>query len=127
MKSNCYIKYIINKTMTITEDEMFNMVKSYFYYLAWEQKYNFNTQTFQQIIIQDYQGNIDEAIEDCLMNIIKKINFYIFIMWLHESIIDYTLLEDNLSQLFLITQQIVFNSTLDEIKEMIGMSCDCLK
>jgi hypothetical protein len=113
--------------MTITEDEMFNMVKSYFYYLAWEQKYNFNTQTFQQIIIQDYQGNIDEAIEDCLMNIIKKINFYIFIMWLHESIIDYTLLEDNLSQLFLITQQIVFNSTLDEIKEMIGMSCDCLK
>lgn len=127
MKSNCYIKYIINKTMTITEDEMFNMVKSYIYYLAWEQKYNFNTQTFQQIIIQDYQGNIDEAIEDCLMNIIKKINFYIFIMWLHESIIDYTLLEDNLSQLFLITQKVVFDSTLDEIKEMIGMSGDCLK
>jgi len=113
--------------MTITEDEMFNMVKSYIYYLAWEQKYNFNTQTFQQIIIQDYQGNIDEAIEDCLMNIIKKINFYIFIMWLHESIIDYTLLEDNLSQLFLITQKVVFDSTLDEIKEMIGMSGDCLK
>jgi len=113
--------------MTITEDEMFNMVKSYLYYLAWEQKYNFNTQTFQQIIIQDYQGNIDEAIEECLMNIIKKINFYIFIVWLHESIIDYTLLEDDLSQLFIITQKVVFDSTLDEIKEMIGMSGDCLK
>jgi len=113
--------------MTITEDEMFNMVKSYIYYLAWEQKYNFNTQTFQQIIIQDYEGNIDWAIEDYLMNIIKKINFYIFLLWLHESIIDYTLLEDELSQLYIITQNIVFNCTLNEIKEMIGMDDVCLK
>ena len=48
-------------------------------------------------------------------------------MWLHESIIDYTLLEDELSQLFLMMQNIVFNSTLNEIKEMIGMDYDCLK
>jgi hypothetical protein len=113
--------------MTITEDEMFNMAKSYIYYLAWEEKYNFNTQTFQQIIIQDYEGNIDWAIEDYLMNVIKKINFYIFLLWLHESIIDYTLLEDVLSQLFIIMQNIVFNCTLNEIKEMIGMDDVCLK
>jgi hypothetical protein len=113
--------------MTITEDEMFNIAKSSIYYLAWEEKYNFNTQTFQQIIIQDYEGNIDWAIEDYLMNVIKKINFYIFLLWLHESIIDYTLLEDVLSQLFIIMQNIVFNCTLNEIKEMIGMDDVCLK
>jgi hypothetical protein len=112
--------------MTITEDKMFNMVKSYIYYLAWEKKYNFNTQTFQQIIIQDYEGNIDWAIEDYLMKIIKKINFYVFVMLLHESI-DYSLSEDELSRLFLVMQNIVFNCTLNEIKEMIGMDDVCLK
>ena len=125
MKSNFYIEH--NHTqMTITEDKMFNMVKSYIYYLAWEKKYNFNTQTFQQIIIQDYEGNIDWAIEDYLMKIIKKINFYVFVMLLHESI-DYSLSEDELSRLFLVMQNIVFNCTLNEIKEMIGMDDVCLK
>jgi len=113
--------------MTLTDDEMFNMVKSYIYYLAWEKKYNFHTQTFQQIIIQDYEGNIDWAIEDYLMTIIKKINFYVFVMLIHDKYINYTLSEDELSKLFLVMQNIVFNSTLNEIKEMIGMGDVCLK
>jgi len=113
--------------MTLTDDEMFNMVKSYIYYLAWEKKYNFHTQTFQQIIIQDYEGNIDWAIEDYLMTIIKKINFYVFVMLIHDKYINYTLSEDELSKLFLVMQNIVFNSTLNEIKEIIGMGDVCLK
>ena len=91
--------------MTLTDDEMFNMVKSYIYYLAWEKKYNFHTQTFQQIIIQDYEGKIDWAIEDYLMTIIKKINFYVFVMLIHDKYINYTLSEDELSKLFLVKLQ----------------------
>ena len=109
----------------MTDDELFLLVKSFICYLAWEKKYNFNSYTFQQIILQNYQGMIDEAIEFYLMKIIKEINIYQFFMWLYQKGVDIT--EDERSKLYIIMQHVVFNSTIDDIKEMIGMDEVCIK
>jgi hypothetical protein len=109
----------------MTDDELFLMVKSFLCYLAWEKKYNFNSYTFQQIILQNYQGIIDEAIEYYLMKIIKEININQFFAWLYQKGIDTT--EEDCSKLYLIMQRIVFDYTVEEIKEIIGMIEVCIK
>ena len=112
----------------MTDDDMFTMVKNYFCYLAWEKKYNSNTQTFQQIIIQEYLGNIDEAIEFYLMRIIKDINFCVFVLWIYESTnFTFTFSKDERSKLYLIIHGVVMDSTLDDIKEIINMGEICIK
>jgi hypothetical protein len=107
---------------------MFTMVKNYFCYLAWEKKYNSNTQTFQQIIIQEYLGNIDEAIEFYLMRIIKNIHFCVFVTWIYDTNnFTFIFTKNERSQLYIIIKKIVMYSTLNEIKEIIEMSEICIK
>ena len=111
-----------------TNDDMFSMAKDYLLYLAWEKKYNSNTQTFQQIIIQEYLGSIDEAIEFYLMRIIKNIHFCVFVNWIYETNnFTFILTKKERSHLYIIIKKIVMYSTLDEIKEIIEMSEICIK
>ena len=69
---------------------------------------------------------IDEAIEFYLMKIIKEINIYQFFMWLYQSKSIY-ISENDYSKLYIIMKHVVFNSTIDDIKEMIGMDEVCIK
>jgi len=111
-----------------TDDDMILMAKDYLLYLAWEKKYNSKTQTFQQIIIQEYLGSIDEAIEFYLMRIIKNIPFCIFLAWIYETNnFTFIFTKNERSQLYIIIKKIVMYSTLDEIKEIIEMSEICIK
>jgi len=126
----------------ITDEEMIELVKTYIFYFTWENDFEIITftrtrfykrihrshKTFQQLIDEDYHGYIDLAIQGHLIDALKQINYYKFIVKIIQ-LRETELILNNVDRLthterirlFSIMKNIINTYNVDEIHEIIKM------
>ena len=93
-------------------------------FLVWDIKYNVGhiKKSFQEIIDDDYKGNVDDAITKFFMCEFNNTSYYFF-----EWISKYDLNTTQINIAYLILKDIVINRSLDELKEIIFLAEICIK
>ena len=98
----------------------------YLNFLVWDIKYNVGhiKKSFQEIIDDDYKGNVDDAITNFFLCEFNNTNYYFF-EWIEKQ--QYNLNTTQINIAYLILKDIVINRSLDELKEIIFLAEICIK
>ena len=104
--------------------------KKYMMYIAWEKRHCYYDEldeemkflTFQEIIHQEYNGSVDEAME-FLTRDLYNANRNDYLAWLREKkpIRPEELIRATILEFLCVMKTFVMNSSLDELKELLGL------
>lgn len=101
----------------------------YLNFLIWDRKYfmkyngYFIKKTFQEIIVDVYEGNIDDAMNKFFICEFNNSQYYFF-EWVEKN---YDLNTTQINISYLILKDIVINKTIDELKEYVSLYDICIK
>jgi len=109
---------------------MNSVAKDFLNFLVWDIKYDvgynehYIKKSFQEIINDDYNGNVDDAITNFFICEFNNTNYYFF-EWIEKQ--QYNLDTTKINIAYLILKDIVINRSLDEFKEIVFLNEICIK
>ena len=108
-------------------DELLVFGKEYLRYATWEKKHQYMLiqplKTFQEILQDEFDGDLDEAMNEFLIPEFYRTTLQDMVDWAHES----GIVGDCDRELLNVMKWFVMNSNLDELKELLELEMPCLK